>query len=70
MKKTTFPILALLLLGGSLYGQTVDVSQWPLQAERSRDYDAQHYRIRLNLDIAGQPFRGKQPSPFPTQRWL
>ncbi len=59
MKKTSSYILALLLLGGLLHGQAVDVSQWPLQAERSRDYDARHYRIRLNLDIAGQAFRGE-----------
>jgi aminopeptidase N len=52
-------VLELVLWGGFLSGQAIDVRQWPLQEERSRDYDALHYRIRLNLDIAGKAFEGE-----------
>jgi len=52
-------VLVFVLSAGFLTGQAIDVSQWPLQEERSRDFDALHYRIRLDLDIAGKAFRGE-----------
>ena len=59
MKNLRSYVLIFLLLSGIIVGQTVDVSQWPLQVERSRDFDVQHYRIRLNLDIPGKAFQGQ-----------
>ena len=52
-------VLVFVLSAGFLPGQAIDVSQWPLQEERSRDFDALHYRIWLDLDIAGKAFRGE-----------
>lgn len=52
-------VLVFVLSAGFLPGQAIDVSKWPLQEERSRDFDALHYRIRLDLDIAGKTFWGE-----------
>ena len=53
------PILSLSFLSTALYAQKVDISQWPEQKERLRDYDALHYRIQLNLDIENKTFTGQ-----------
>jgi len=49
----------IMLVAVSLFGQMVDVYQRPLQSERSRDYDALHYVIRIDLDITGRAFEGE-----------
>ena len=41
------------------FAQKVDLSQRPLQVERSRDYDALHYRISLTFDLEKKEFRGE-----------
>lgn len=48
--------VGLIVLLGS---QTVDVSKWPLQVERDRDFDFIHYLIRLDIDISGKTFKGR-----------
>ncbi len=42
-----------------LPAQTTDVYLRPLQVERSRDFDALHYRIELDFDEERQAFQGK-----------
>jgi len=59
MKRTVMLCFVIWLMGGLLWGQAVDVYSRPRQAERSRDYDALHYLIRLDLDIAGRSFSGR-----------
>jgi aminopeptidase N len=49
----------LLILTSILFSQRIDFSQKPFNAERSRDYDARHYIIRISLDIPGKSFRGE-----------
>ena len=49
------------------YGQQVDVYSRPLQSERSRDYDAIHYRVKLRFDEERKIFWGENTitmSPF------
>ena len=52
-------IFLAIILQTSLSAQKVDVSQWPEQSERIRDYDAFHYRIHLKLDIKNKIFTGQ-----------
>jgi aminopeptidase N len=58
MKKTA--LIAVLILAVSLpsLGQTVDWSKKTLQSERSRTYDALHYRIKIKLDLDRKAFEG------------
>ena len=61
-------LIALAILAGALsYAQKIDVSSRPLQTERSRDYQALHYRIVLDLDPMKKSFSGETTvtlSPF------
>ena len=63
MKKirTTFwAILGLLLLSCVLSSQQTqtDIYKRPRQFERSRDYDAKHYRVELTFDLDEKIFWG------------
>ena len=51
--------LVLLAAPPSLLGQEIDVYQRPVRFERSRDYDAQHYRISLTFDLDRKYFEGE-----------
>lgn len=54
------PFLLLLpILLTPLQAQQVDVYARPKQVERSRDYDAIHYRVSLSFDLDRQTFRGE-----------
>jgi aminopeptidase N len=46
-------------LGLPVSGQNIDFSKKPLQSERSRSYDALHYRIKINLDLDQKSFAGE-----------
>ena len=59
MKKTGIAAVLCLCILTALHSQRIDFSLKPLQAERSRDFDALHYRIEIDLDIAGKSFRGE-----------
>lgn len=59
MKKILTASLVIFLLTIPLFAQRIDFYEKPLQAERSRTYDAQHYRIEIRIDIAGHAFEGK-----------
>jgi aminopeptidase N len=41
------------------YGQKVDVYSRPVQVERSREFDALHYRISLNVDMEKKSLAGE-----------
>ncbi len=60
MKKRTWFVIALILsLGRVLSADVVDFSKKALQSERTRSYDALHYRIRIALDLDQRSFRGE-----------
>ena len=61
MKKHCIPLLSLiafLAFGLVLSGQNTDIYQRPRQFERSRDYDAEHYRLVLSVDLDQKTFQG------------
>ena len=43
----------------ALWSDQVDVYSWPLRQERSSDYDALHYRIKLRFDETTRSFWGE-----------
>jgi len=53
-------ILSILLLGPLMFNraQTIDVYSRPVQHERSRDFDALHYRIALDVDMENKSLTG------------
>jgi aminopeptidase N len=51
--------LVLLLLSQAAFAQKVDVYSRPVQVERSRDFDALHYRISLRVDMEKKSFEGE-----------
>ena len=57
--KTYFNIFLLLFLMQSVLAQKVEVYQRPVQIERSRDFDAIHYKVTLNLDIEKKMLTGE-----------
>lgn len=59
MKKFVAILSFLLSLFFVLLAQKVNVYQRPLQYERSRDYDAKHYRIALTFDLDKKYFEGE-----------
>lgn len=61
MRRATLAALLLLGCSAGAAGQpvAVDWSKKPLQSERSRSYDALHYRIVISLDLDQQSFGGE-----------
>ena len=59
MKKFVAILSFLLSLFFVLLAQKVNVYKRPLQYERSRDYDAKHYRIALTFDLDKKYFEGE-----------
>jgi len=59
MKKCISILLILLSFSCFLNAQKIDVYQRPLQTERSRDFDAKHYRIVLTFDLEKKYFKGE-----------
>lgn len=69
--KKTLPIIKVIILiiilgttlllndAFCLYGQPIDYSQKPRRWERSRTFDAQHYLIKIKLDIDQKAFVGE-----------
>jgi aminopeptidase N len=53
----TFSILFLLLQFA--FGQKIDIYKRPIQAERSRDFDAIHYKIMLDVDLEKKMLTGE-----------
>ena len=51
--------LILTLVVSAAAAQQVDWSTKPLQSERSRVYDALHYRIEIRLDLDRKSFEGE-----------
>jgi len=64
---TIILILFIFMISLMSYGQDIDIYDRPLQTERSRDYDAIHYRISLRFDEDRKIFWGENTitiSPF------
>jgi len=59
LKKTSLAFILALFLPLALQSQLIDYYQKPLQFERSRDFDAQHYLIKIDLDIKNKAFQGE-----------
>ncbi|MCH8126343.1 hypothetical protein IIC38_10310 [candidate division KSB1 bacterium] len=62
MKKHQFSILISLLffLGSQISNsQTVNIYDRPKQTEHSHNYDAIHYRIKLEFDEKSKSFKGE-----------
>ena len=62
MQRTLPLLLALTCLLATVQGATaqpVDIYSRPRKAERSRTYDALHYRIQLRFDEASKSFWGE-----------
>jgi len=59
MKRLVAILSFLLSLFLVLHAQKVNVYERPLQYERSRDYDAKHYRIALTFDLDKKYFEGE-----------
>lgn len=49
----------IVLISQTGFGQKVDVYQRPVQVERSREFDAIHYRISLNVDLDKKSLTGE-----------
>ena len=59
-RKKFFYFAGMILAFGLLAsGQNIDFSKKPLQSERSRAYDALHYRIKIHLDLDRKSFDGE-----------
>jgi aminopeptidase N len=63
MKKLCFSFILLAQIfansGNKLYGGNIDVYSRTLQTERSREFDAIHYRIKLRFDEDKEMFWGE-----------
>lgn len=57
--KTIFTFSILFFLIQSAIGQKVDVYKRPVQAERSRDFDAIHYKLTLDVDLNKKTLEGE-----------
>ena len=70
MRSLSHPLVGLLaattiVLGPvSLTAEEIDIYERPLQAERSRSFDAKHYRIELRFDEDTRSFWGKTSLTF------
>jgi len=59
MKRFSAVLLILISFSFILHAQKIDVYQRPLKYERSRDYDAKHYRVILTFDLDKKSFWGE-----------
>ena len=57
--KTAALIILMFLPMKLAIAQQVDIYKRPVQAERSRDFDAIHYKITLNVDIDKKMLTGE-----------
>lgn len=51
MKIFKIPAIALLLCAANVSAQNIDIYERPEQVERSHDFDARHYRLKLTFDL-------------------
>jgi aminopeptidase N len=52
-------ILFLFIINLGLFAQEIDIYQRPVTLEPDRDFDALHYRIKLDIDIYGKQLTGQ-----------
>ncbi len=58
MVKNSITTTLFLFLSLGLFSQTANLKDRPFQVERSRTYDAIHYKIELSVDVPGKTFSG------------
>ncbi len=59
MKKIFLFLLLITFSTQTLNAQKIDVYKRPERSERSRDYDAIHYRLKLFFDLKNKTFKGE-----------
>ncbi len=59
MKIVYSVILLMIACTVNVSAQKVDVYKRPIQVERSHDFDAQHYRLKLTFDLDKKEFWGE-----------
>ncbi len=60
MKKNNMLIIVLIACAVNLSAQKkIDIYKRPIQIERSHDFDAQHYRLKLTFDLDKKEFWGE-----------
>jgi len=59
MRKFYLVFVLLFTCSFHTFAQKIDVYKRPIQVERSRDYDAKHYRIQLTFDFGKKKFWGE-----------
>jgi aminopeptidase N len=59
MKHTVLLLLATVLAASAAAAQQTNIYDRPVQVERSREYDAKHYQIELEVDLDAKTFAGK-----------
>jgi aminopeptidase N len=59
MKIKNIALFILIVCSVNLFAQKIDVYKRPVQAERSHDFDAQHYRLTLTFDLDKKEFWGE-----------
>ena len=58
VRRWTYALVLISVFTAGVAAQQVDWSKKPLQSERSRTYDALHYRIAIRLDLDRKSFEG------------
>jgi aminopeptidase N len=59
MKLTSKVLVLLITCTVNVSGQNIDIYIRPVQVERSHDFDAQHYRLKLTFDLDKKEFWGE-----------
>ncbi len=59
MKTIKVILFVLVVCSACLSAQEIDIYERPVQVERSRDFDAQHYRLQLTFDLDRKEFWGE-----------
>jgi len=59
MKKLRMAAMCLVVCATFLPAQEIDIYSRPVQAERSHDFDARHYRLELTFDLDRKEFWGE-----------
>ena len=59
MRKLHLLILLLLFFTNTAYSEKVDIYKRPEKFERSRDYDALHYKLSFNIDLKNKTYKAE-----------
>jgi len=59
LRKLHLLILLLLFFTNTAYSEKVDIYKRPEKFERSRDYDALHYKLSFNIDLKNKTYKAE-----------